>query len=151
MYQKQSVMKRFLLLLGVALLAVAALADSNEMPVQMHQLPDAARETVKKYFGEVKVSSAVMEQGISPSYEVTLVDGTILEFDSRGQWRDIERPSAAVPDALIPMQILKFVASNYPGQQIRGIELDGKMHDILLSNGLELKFNRKYQLVEADH
>ena len=58
---------------------------------------------------------------------------------------------SVVPDGLIPQPILKFVAANYPGRHVRGVERDGRNHEITLDNGLELKFNRRFRLVETDH
>lgn len=143
--------KILLALLGAGLFATAVFAEGDEVPVKMHELPDAARTLVKKYFGDVEVVSALMEKGVAPSYEVKLADGTKLDFDARGEWTDIERPGGAVPDGLIPQPIQKFVAANYPGQHVRGIERDSRTHEVTLGNGLELKFNRKFRLVETDH
>ena len=71
--------------------------------------------------------------------------------DTRGELTDVERPGGVVPDGLIPQPILKFVAANYPGRHVRGVERDGRNHEITLDNGLELKFNRRFRLVETDH
>ena len=126
-------MKRFwIALLGAGLFATAAFAGGDEVPVRMHELPDAAKTLVKKYFHDIEVVSATMEKGVAPSYEVRLADGTKI-------------------DGLIPQPILKFVAANYPGRHVRGVERDGRNHEITLDNGLELKFNRRFRLVETDH
>ena len=58
---------------------------------------------------------------------------------------------SVLPDGLIPQPILKFVAANYPGRHVRGVERDGRNHEVSLDNGLELKFNRRFRLVETDH
>lgn len=90
--------------------------------------------------------------GLSRRYlKVKLADGTEIDFDARGEWTDVERPGGVVPDGLIPQPILKFVAANYPGRHVRGVERDGRNHEITLDNGLELKFNRRFRLVETDH
>lgn len=144
-------MKKILLaLLGAGLFATAVFADNDDVPVQKHELPEAARTLVDKYFHQIEALSVTRENGIAPSYEVRLADGTKIDFDARGAWTDIERPNGVIPDELVPHQILKFVAANYPGRQIRGIERDGRNHEVALSNGLELKFNRRFRLVETD-
>lgn len=144
-------MKKILLaLLGAGLFATAVFADSDDTPIQKHELPEAARKLVKEYFHDIEVASAVRDNGIAPSYEVRLADGTRIDFDARGQWTDIERPGGVVPDGLVPEPILKYVAANYPSRQIRGIERDGRNHEITLDTGLELKFNRRFRLVESD-
>lgn len=143
-------MKKFwLVLLGAGLFAMAAFAD-GDVPVRMHELPDAAKTMVKTYFHDIEVVSVTMDQGMVPSYEVKLADGTKIDFDARGEWTDVERPGGVVPDGLIPQPILKFVAANYPGQHVRGIERDGRNHEITLANGLELKFDRRFRLIDTD-
>ncbi len=144
-------MKKFLFaLLCAGLVATAVFAESDSVPVGMHELPDAARSMVKKYFGDVAPVSATMEKGLAPSYEVKLVDGTTIDFDQKGEWTDVERPGGVVPEALVPLPIQKFVAANYPGRHIRGVERDGRYHEVTLDNGLELRFNRKFHLVGTD-
>ena len=84
-------MKRFwIALLGAGLFATAAFAGGDEVPVRMHELPDAAKTLVKKYFHDIEVVSATMEKGVAPSYEVKLADGTKIDFDARAAARMIE-------------------------------------------------------------
>lgn len=109
-------MKRFwIALLGAGLFATAAFAGGDEVPVRMHELPDAAKTLVKKYFHDIEVVSSTMERGVAPSYEVKLADGTKIDFDARGEWTDVERPGGVVPDGLIPPA----------DSEIRGRELSG--------------------------
>lgn len=64
-------MKRFwIALLGAGLFATAAFAGGDEVPVRMHELPDAAKTLVKKYFHDIEVVSSTMERSVAPSYEV---------------------------------------------------------------------------------
>ena len=75
-------MKRFwIALLGAGLFATAAFAGGDEVPVRMHELPDAAKTLVKKYFHDIEVVSATMEKGVAPSYEVKLADGTTTDWN----------------------------------------------------------------------
>lgn len=99
MYKYEKTMKKFwIALLGAGLFATAVFADGDEVPVRMHELPDAARTLVDKYFRDIEVTSAMMEKGMAPSYEVKLADGTKIDFDARGEWTDVERPNGVVPD-----------------------------------------------------
>ena len=88
-------MKKFwIALLGAGLFATAVFADGDEVPVRMHELPDAARTLVDKYFRDIEVTSAMMESGIpsgvyitdsiadGPAYNVGIQNGDILtKFD----------------------------------------------------------------------
>lgn len=80
---------------GCGAFATAAFAGGDEVPVRMHELPDAAKTLVKKYFHDIEVVSATMEKGVAPSYEVKLADGTEIDFDARGEWTDVERPGVS--------------------------------------------------------
>ena len=84
------------------------------------------------------------------TYDVIFTNGEKIEFDSKGQWRDIECRQSRVPAALIPAAIANFVKKNYPQTTILKIERDRRTYEIELSNRLELKFNNSFQLIDID-
>ena len=74
-----------------------------------------------------------------------------MEFDNKGEWRDIEAKSDGVPAELVPAEINSYVSQNYPGQKILKIDRSHSRYEVDLSNGLELKFNKRFKLVEIDN
>ena len=79
-------MKRFwIALLGAGLFATAAFAGGDEVPVRMHELPDAAKTLVKKYFHDIEVVSATMEKGVAPRSEERRVGKECLRL-CRSRW-----------------------------------------------------------------
>ena len=85
------------------------------------------------------------------SYEVIFNNGDNLEFDKNGTWTSLECKQSTVPDAVVPAQILDYVKKNYQGVVIRQISKEDRgAYEVELSNGLELKFNKSFQLVEID-
>lgn len=128
----------------------AAFADL-EKPVTLAQLPAAAQQTIKKHFADRQIALAKVEiEVFGKTYDVIFTNGEKIEFDSKGQWRDIECRQSRVPDALIPAAIANFVKKNYPQTTILKIERDRRTYEIELSNRLELKFNNAFQLIDID-
>ena len=128
----------------------AAFADL-EKPVTLAQLPAAAQQTIKKHFADRQIALAKVEiEVFGKTYDVIFTNGEKIEFDSKGQWRDIECRQSRVPAALIPAAIANFVKKNYPQTTILKIERDRRTYEIELSNRLELKFNNSFQLIDID-
>ncbi len=127
-----------------------ACAD-NEKPINFNQLPAAAQQFVKQYFASARVALTQQESGIlEKNYDVTFTNGDKVEFDRKGQWTEITA-ATAVPTALVPQAIAQYIKTNYAGTTVRNIERDGREYDVKLSNGMELTFNTKFQLVDIDN
>ena len=75
-----------------------------------------------------------------------------LDFRSDGSWESVERKYDAVPAAIVPKQISDFVAANelFSRQFIRKIERDPYTWEIELSGGMEIKFDRKFNVIGYD-
>lgn len=56
----------------------------------------------------------------------------------------------SVPEALVPAAIVQYVKTNFDGTVITKIDKERYGYDIELSNDLELKFNKKGQVMEVD-
>ena len=76
--------------------------------------------------------------------------GEKVEFDKKGNWKDIECKGSQVPANLIPAEITASVNAKFPGATITEIDRDRRGYSVKLSNGLELEFNKKFQIVELD-
>lgn len=143
--------KLTVLLAGLFLLtaSVPALA-ADDRPITVAELPAAAQQFIKTHFADTKVSYAQVDGMIDKEYTVIFVDGSKVEFTRNGEWDDVKCKHAEVPAAIIPQQIRYFVAQNHPGQKITSIERSRNGYDLELSNGLDLDFNKQFQLVKMD-
>ena len=131
-------------------LSAPACAD-NDKPISTSQLPAAAQQTLKKHFAGHKVALAKMESGLlEKSYDVIFTTGEKIEFDRDGNWTEIECKRTAVPAKLVPAQIANYVNTNYPGNAILKIEKDRTEYEINLSNGVEIKFNKEFMVIDID-
>ncbi|MGM9693015.1 MAG: PepSY-like domain-containing protein [Alloprevotella sp.] len=127
-----------------------ACAD-NEKPIQVSELPAPAQQLLTQHFSDEKVALAKAEsEFLSKSYEVIFVSGNHIDFDSKGNWEEIDCPKSAVPAALIPEAIRDYVAKNYPDTAVLKIERDRWKYEVKLDNRIELAFNLKFQLIDID-
>ena len=140
------------LFVAIATLFVSASSVScKDTILTPDKLPAAIQSFLKEYFPEMTVSYVKKDSEFAQTtYEVVLQDGTEIEFDSKGQWDNIDCKRAAVPAALIPAAIAEYVQQSFPGQFIVKIDKETFGHEIELSNGLELKFDKKGKLVNVD-
>lgn len=123
----------------------------NDKPISVNALPVKAQTILQNHFNGQKVMLATIESGvISRSYDVVLQNGTKLEFDKKGNLTEVDSKLGFVPVRLIPQAILNYLKDNYPGQLARKIELNKNEYEIELANGLDLTFNKHFQLVDID-
>lgn len=136
----------------VSLLAVCATVKADtDKPIEVSQLPQTAQQTLKTYFSNKKVALAKVESGVfEKNYDVIFTNGDKIEFNSKGSWTEIQCKQSQVPSGLVPSQISSYVKTNYPNVRITEIEIDHKEYEVKLSNGLEITFNKKYQVIDID-
>ncbi len=124
----------------------------NEKPITFSQLPSAAQAFVKKHFAANKVSMVKMEKELlSTTYDIIFADGTKVEFDKKGNWKDVDCKHKAVPAQLVPVAIQKYVSAHFPGQEIVQIDrAERGVYDIELANGISIDFDKKGNFLRMD-
>ena len=135
---------------SVVLFSTTACADKNK-PIQVNELPAKAQTVLTTHFSGQKVTMATLESEIiDKSYNVILQNGTKLEFDRKGNLTEVDCKQGTVPAKLIPQSIKSYVQTNYSGQNIKKMEIDKNEHEIELSNGLDITFNKRFQVIDID-
>ncbi len=114
-------------------------------------LPSAARAFINEYFADATVARVKMDRDMfeKTTYEVRLDDGTSIDFNNKGKWTDVDCLLNPIPAGIIPEPIAAYIAEKYPNAFAREISRD-RHWEISLNNGLDLKFNNQYQLIEID-
>jgi hypothetical protein len=135
--------KLFVLLLGLMTLNVFA---SNDRPVTFQQLPQKAQQFITTHFKGVEVLSATVDD----DYEVYLANGTKVEFTLAGDWKEVKCPGSAVPTAIIPAAITKYVKANFPNTKIVKIDKKYSGYDVELNSDMELKFDKNGNFLAID-
>ena len=136
--------------ISAALFFFAAIAVADDRPIGFDRLPEAAKTFLKANFPSVNILYASKDDDLFyPDYSVALENGVRLDFYNNGALKNIESRDG-VPVELIPVQIVEFVKVRYPGAYFVEYEVDRHHFDVKLSNRIELKFNRNYNLMEID-
>ena len=148
-------MKRIIRVLMIAICCMMscnmAANAGNGKPISVDALPAKAQTLLNNHFNGQKVMLATIESGVvSRSYDVVLKNGTKLEFDKRGNLTEIDCKQGIVPDQLIPQAINHYLKENYEGQSVRKIEINRKEYEVELMNGLDLTFNKHFQLIDIE-
>lgn len=145
-------MKRIaLFIFCLVTMCVATMKADNEKPIQVSQLPAAARQFIKTYFADRKVMLAKVESELlSKTYEVMFDNGASIDFDGKGNWQKVDCRTTAVPKQIIPSAIAEYVKAHYPDVVVVKIEKDRKEYEVKLSNRIELTFDLKFNLKDID-
>lgn len=107
----------------------------------------------KTYFPEVEILSDVKD-GLD--HEVTLTDYTLIDFDGsmfgKLDWEEVDCTHASiytvVPSVLVPEEIASYVSQSHPNMTIVKISRDLNNWDIELNNGLDLEFDKNFNVIE---
>ena len=148
-------MKRIFRILMIAIccmLSCNMVANAgNDKPIAINALPVKAQTLLSNHFNNQKVMLATIESGVvSRSYDVVLQNGTKLEFDKKGNLTEIDCKLGIVPALLIPQAIKNYLKDNYAGQSVKKIEMNKNEYEVELTNGLDLTFNKHFQLIDID-
>lgn len=147
-------MKRIgIILIGLALMTNLACADNDKVTSNINELPQVSRTFLNNYFNGNKVSHIKIDKDLFlvDSYDVILTDGTSVEFNRDGEWKEVKSFQQNIPDTLIPAEIKQYVNQNYPSQKIMAVERGKRKVSIDLANGLELEFDLNGNLIDIDN
>ncbi len=146
-------MKTMKMMMTAVMLMIASTAcTGQDKVITEKELPASAQKLMKEQFADKQVAIVQKDRdGLRTSYDVVYSDGTKLEFDSKGEWTEIDSKPQTVPSALVPREITDYVVKTYPNVRIVQIERDKRGYETDLSNGLEVRFNKQFKVVEIDN
>lgn len=136
---------------ATSLFATSLLTQAEDRPIAYDKLPAKAQEFISTYYANEEVSHIILDRDvISIDYRVTFLSGTKLEFNSDGEWKEVDTRNGIVPNDLVPQAIAEYINKNYPNREITEINRNHYYTEVTLNGGLELTFNKSYQLVDVD-
>ena len=143
-------MKRIIaLILSLSVFALSAKADDK--PIDYEQLPAAAMAFIQSDFPSLSISFITRDADLlDTTYDVHFTNGLKLEFNSKGEWKEISNATVLIDTKYIPKEILASIASRWPDAGIKKIERYRQGYEIELTNRLELKYDKHFRLVEID-
>ena len=137
-------MKKILIaLLLIICVAGAASAFIDSYVIDRKNLPEQAQQMLSEYFPKAKVSLIKVDRHLlkKTDYDVKLVNGTKIEFTNAGKWKSVDCKTREVPEGLVTKPIRNYIKKNFPDVKIVKIEKKSGGYEIVLSDGVELKFN----------
>ncbi len=146
-------MNKILTTLLMALIAVMPMAARDRVSRNVNDLPATAQATLNKYFAKSNVNHIKIDSKTfgGKEYDVILDDGTEIEFDSKGNMKDIDAGTRGIPSAMILKPIRDYIKANFKGQKIVSMEVKSNKYEIELSNGVDLEFDRNGNFRKVDY
>lgn len=117
--------------------------------VGIQQLPAGAQEVMTKCFADKTVLTILKERD---EYEVIFNNGEKIEFNKKGEWTEVSCHTTQVPDILIPAPIKARIKADFANSKIVKIDRSskGKKYEVKLNNGLEVEFDKKFNVIKVD-
>ena len=147
-------MKQYAFAALVAAVAFASCACSkpDKQVIEFTALPQQAQTFVQTHFSDKQIAVVYRDTELfDKDYEVIFVDGSNVDFSSKGVWTEVEDLDAdGIPTAIVPQAIADYVVERHPGQRIVEISKDRLGYDVELSSTIELEFNNDGQLRRYD-
>ena len=139
--------KRIGLMLAFVLTICMSMMADNIKVITFAQLPAQAQSVLRQHFAD-KVPAVITVEG--KEYKVVYQSGEKAEFNKKGQWTEFDCNLTPVPAALIPEQIKATVQQTFPNATIIKIERVRKNYEAKLNNTMEMKFNKRFKMIEFD-
>ena len=80
----------------------------------------------------------------------TMANGARVEFSDKGVWEEVDCQFSEVPSEIIPVAIKKYIDENFAGEKVISIERNRYNYEVILSNRLELKFDKDFNIYDID-
>ncbi|EHP1077835.1 PepSY-like domain-containing protein [Campylobacter coli] len=119
--------------LGLAALLGATVLFARDIIVPTSELPRNAQDFISKNFKTAQI--ALVKKDID-SYDVTLNDGTEIDFIITGEWKDVDGKYKALPNSILPNIMPKISASS--NAQIIEVSREINGYKFELSNQLKI-------------
>ncbi|MEF87762.1 hypothetical protein ECA26_04640 [Campylobacter coli] len=119
--------------LGLAALLGATVLFARDIIVPASELPRNAQDFISKNFKTAQI--ALVKKDID-SYDVTLNDGTEIDFIITGEWKDVDGKYKALSNSILPNIMPKISASS--NAQIIEVSREINGYKFELSNQLKI-------------
>lgn len=140
-------------LIGMCLLiSTITLFAKDRITKDTNVLPANSKEFLNRHFRNIQVSHIKVDKGLwkTESYDVILTNGINVEFNSSGNWKEVEGKQTAVPAGIVPDVIQTYIQKHFPEHAVVSIEKERREYDLKLDNDIDLTFDLSGNLKEID-
>lgn len=102
---------------------------------------DALPENIKQFIASNFNAQVGLVQQDSDEYEIYLSDGTELEFDIVGNYKEIKNDMKPLSLSVLPINIANIVQSQFSGAFLRKVKRKFSYYELEFSNSLEVKID----------
>ena len=138
--------KALFLLVAIFAMSFNAKADHDQV-ITFNQLPQTAQTFLKQYFADKVPLVITMDWD---DYTIVYDSGEKVEFDKQGNWKEMDCRTSLVPVELIPEQIRSHIKATFPGTTILKLDRNRRGYEVKLNNGLEVEYNKSFQVIDID-
>ena len=138
-------MKR-LLSITFLVVMISAFTFAEGKVISTEDLPQEARDFITENFSGVNVNFVLQDKDDS---EVMLMDGTVVDFDKKGNWETIKNRDK-LPVSILPSEASAYISKVYPGTNIIEVEKNWNKYDVKLANNWELRFDKDGNFQKQD-
>ena len=137
-----------------AIVVSVAAIQARDRVVAPSELPGAAQALIQKHFGNNKINHVIAEGNMFGihEYDVTLTDGTELEFDTAGNLKEVYcSAEKGLPADMLPKGVTSYIKKYFPNQKVVKLEVKKKKYEVELRSGVELEFDKSGNFLRADN
>ena len=138
------------LMLSSSLLIVVA-CNAQKRKITVKELPVAAQTFITANFPNQATSYIIEDKDITETeYEVRFTGGAEVEFDGKGNWKEVDANKSGMPASVLPKAIADYIGQNYKGQQVEKIEKKNGGYKVEFVNDVELEFDTNGKFLRID-
>jgi len=128
-------------------------ATAQKAMIQFNELPQKTQSFINTHFKDQKVNHVIKdtEHLFSVEYEIYLENGTKMEFDKNGNWKEVNGKMNPLPTSFILVEIVNYIMEHFNNEKIMKIENKTWGYEVTISNGMELEFNNKGKITAIDN
>ncbi|MDO4674828.1 PepSY-like domain-containing protein [Campylobacter sp.] len=121
--------------LSLAALLCAGVLYANDVAIPVGELPTSAQNFISENF---KGAKATLAKKDSDSYEVSLSDGTEIDFMANGEWKEVDGKYKAIPLTFLPKELLSKVQASQSNAQIIKVEKEISGYKFQFNNNMKV-------------
>ncbi|HDZ5096679.1 TPA: PepSY-like domain-containing protein [Campylobacter jejuni] len=118
----------------LSIIAILSIFLNADIIISADNLPNISKEFLQHNF---KAPIGIVQKDKN-SYEVYLSDGTEVEFDIDGTWKEIENKTLPFNLDFLPQNLVNIIKNEFPNVKAREIERKINYYKIKLDNDVKI-------------